>query len=464
MEKMLFNHQIEGIRFLKTRKKAILADVMGLGKTRQAIYASQGKTAIICPASVKYGWLREIEGTVGGRHIVVHHSNGSTITDNPKGHGKWHIANYDILGKENVWNDIKDADTIILDEAHYIKNTSSKRSKICASWARGAKRVYLLTGTPIMDRPIDLFNLLRAINHPLGENWYIYAVRYCSAFRQTLRDGRSFLNVKGASRLDELKEKTKGSILRRTKDVLNDLPEKMVTNIEVEIDDIKRKEYENAFNDYIEYLLSIPQEELDKNIENIFASKHIVELQKMKKVASLAKIPKVIEDALNAIDQGEKVVIFTQYTETLETIKTELIKKKIKTASIRGSNTAQERNEAVRSFQEDPGTMAFVGNIKAAGIGITLTASSIVMFCDMDWTPSTHEQAEDRTHRIGQKNMVSVYYYVAKNTVDEDIVDLLRKKKHVISRIMEGSGGRSENINMASDLIRRIAQRAHDIS
>lgn len=456
----LFPHQREGVDFLIEKGRGILADEMGIGKTRQAIYASEGRTIIVCPASVKYGWVRELQGTISG-NIFVH---DSTKTDHvSSGDREWHIVNYDIIGKERIRSILAEGDirTLILDEAHMVKSPKSKRSKEVEKLAKEATRVYLLTGTPVLNRPMDLFNLLKIIGHPLGKNWYVYAVRYCSAFRQTLRDGRTFWNVKGASNLDDLKHKTSGVMLRRTKSVLGEsLPPKMRTEIPIELSKSDMEEYELAFENYIDYLMSIPPEELEKDLQNIMASRHIVELQKMRLIASRAKAEHIAKDALNAIEQGEKVVIFSVFSETLSRVRRIIKSSNVKVTGIEGQNTQEERMRAIDSFQNDPSMMAFIGNMKAAGLGITLSSSSIAMFCDADWTPAINEQAEDRIHRIGQNRMANIYYYIAKGTVEEDVMDLLQKKRQVIGKIMEGAEGRSRESGFAPDIIRRMAQKS----
>jgi len=478
----LFEHQAKGLEFLIEKRKAILADEMGLGKTRQAAAAALELTnggIIICPASLKTNWAREIIALDGEARIDIAGGNSITNYSSGKdGHSSWVIANYDVIDRPNVVAAMAEQlpTTMILDEAHYIKSTKAKRSKQAIKLTELATNVFLLTGTPIMNRPMELFNLLKAIDHPLAENWYSFAFKYCGAFKQEFwrhaRDPKtgklekrkySFLNTDGATNLDDLRVKVASAYLRRTKDILGkSLPAKIITNVEIDLDEATRYRYKNAWNDYITYLQNHPIDDAEaeeKDLVNILLAQHLVEIQKLKQVASQAKVPTIIDDALNMAEQDEKVIIFTQYTETLQQIAKGLREKKVGTVTVSGSDNANSRQAAVDGFQQDPNIKVFVGNIKAAGVGITLTAASTVLFADMDWTPALHQQAEDRAHRIGQHKQVNIYYYIARDTIDEDIVELLDKKNQVIKEILEGDGKRINNTNVATQLIKKLSTR-----
>lgn len=463
---MLFEHQKTGIEFLKQTRKAILADEMGLGKTRQAIIATKELTGggiVICPASLKINWAREIKQVDPNSSISILNSGKIEVYQGGV-NNFWLIANYDIISREENKRTIMEYllrnGTLILDEAHYIKNTKSKRSKTAVELSRYSQNVFLLTGTPIMNRPIELFNLLKAIEHPLGNNWYGYALTYCGAFWQELRNGRRFLNVSGATNLDKLHQKIKPIYLRRTKEVLgSQLPQKIITNVEVEITPEHKKKYKEAWKKYYEFMQEmLAEQEIDtEKMENIELAKHIIEIQKLKQVASESKIEAIINDAENIIEQGEKIIIFTQYSQTLHRLNILLSQKKIKTVTLSGENTSEERQQAVDDFQNNEEIKVFIGNIKAAGVGITLTKASQVIFADLEWTPALHDQAEDRAHRIGATKMVNVYYYIAKETIEEDIIKLLKKKDQIIKTILEGKESRAGNMSVAKELIRSLS-------
>ncbi len=448
-----FPHQKEGVKFLKERKRAILADSMGCGKTLQAIMAageeSNGTTLVVCPASLKINWKREI-GMVYPEDEVAVLSGGDVgeARDQLTLQTAWIIVNYDILGKHGDWLSEKikvgDIETVIFDEAHYVKDTKALRTKAALAIAEHAKRVYCLTGTPVMNRPIELFSLLRAIKHPLA--WSTekpistlrrdYGKRYCGAYFHKLGySGRGFWDEKGATRIPELKELIKDSFLRRTKEEVLDLPEKLISTVSCEMSSEWSREYETAWDKYLEWVASHPE---GKDLSNILSAQALVELMKLKQVCSRAKIARIVADIENAVEQGEKVIVFSQFTETIGRIAMELRERKIGTVTLTGSDDMEARQISVDNFQNNPETKVFVANIKAGGVGLNLTAASIVMFADMDWSPQIHNQAMDRAHRIGQKGTVNVYFYILEGTIEEDIMDVLSAKQETIGTLTGG--------------------------
>lgn len=459
----LFEHQKSGIEFLKKAGKAILADEMGLGKTKQAIMAAgetSKKVLVVCPASLKINWKREIE--------MVYPKDIITILSTKKEPGtalfytpKWYILNYDIVEKKI--DDIeelisKGLDTLILDEAHYIKGKQTIRSAVIIGGkakkkiegedtkmnypgiASKMKQVYLLTGTPLMNRPIELFNLLKAIDHPLGKVRSFFARRYCDAFLKVIptrsRGVIRYMDESGASNLGELRESIKNVMIRRKKDDVLDLPPRIMTVMESELDREWQKTYDSAWDSYIQFLEENPIEE--RNIDNIIQARHLVEIQKLKQVCSRAKIKRITADVVNALEQEEKVIIFSQYTNTIHDLSLEMMAEGIAHKTLTGADDMHKRQEAIDAFQEDPQTKVFIANIKAGGVGINLTAASIVMFADMDWSPEIHNQAIDRAHRIGQSKPVNAYFYLCPGTIEEDIMDILNQKKNILNKVIEG--------------------------
>lgn len=478
---MLFEHQEIGVKFLKENKRAILADEMGLGKTRQAIVAAEevgDNVLIICPASLKMNWAREILAVQPEAAIRI--VNGHEVDQYATGMKQlWLIINYDVVHRSDNLEmlEFMNFGTAIIDEAHYIKSSKSIRSKAVVELVSGRiDNVFLLTGTPILNRPEELYMLLKAISHPLGNNWHSYVMRYCGAYwRETGRkkfnkltgqyEPLRFLDVSGATNLQELHKELSKVYLRRTKDVLGDkLPSKIIANIPVELSAQHRRLYNGAWDSYMDYLDNNPiifsdltEEERQEKIDNIIMTKHLVELQKLKQVVSTAKISKVVEDVEQYIENDEKIIIFTQYTASLEELKKQLDKLSIKSVVLHGSTSQEDRQKAIDSFQHDSEVKVFIGNLRAAGVGITLTAASTVMFLDMEFTPALHQQAEDRAHRIGQSRQVNVYYYIAKNTIEEHIVELLDRKNKIIKSILEGENERARQVNVAAELIKRLS-------
>jgi SWI/SNF-related matrix-associated actin-dependent regulator 1 of chromatin subfamily A len=480
----LFQHQKEGIEFLKERDRAILADEMGLGKTRQAIIAvkdsvenQQGSVLVVCPASLKINWQREI-------HMIYPKDQVQVLQSGPEKsieQDSWVVINYDMLSKYKgqilAMVATGQITAAIVDEAHYIKGKKTIRAQATLEVVDSIPRVYLLTGTPIMNRPIELFNLLKAVKHPLSRARTVYAKRYCGAYLKTIirKGGRimRFMDESGATHLPELREMIKPVFLRRLKKDVLDLPAKIISIRVHEMGKEWQQAYDNAWENYIAWVAAHPFE--GKSVENILNAQHLVELTKLKQVCSQAKASQIAEDIQEAVDAGEKVVIFSQFTQTIEMIAEAAkqvkydtgktngfgapILKNIRVVTLTGQDKMDARQESVDRFEKDPETKVFVLNIKAGGVGLNLTAGSIVMFADMDWSPEVHNQAEDRTHRIGQEGTVNVYYYVLKDTIEEDIIDILGRKKEIIKSVMEERELEGMEASMAKEFMERLSSK-----
>lgn len=441
-DKKLYQHQEEGIKFLLSRNGCILADDMGLGKSIQSIIAAlesgAKKILIVCPSATKINWEREINVFCDDTTII----DGKKWKD-----AKFVIINFDILknfhtlkpskskdGEEEIIHrHLAEAgfDLCIIDEAHYLKNNESIRGKIMVelSVKYQIPRTWLLTGTPVANRPMDFFNLLKIIKAPIADNWKHYALRYCAAkqFFKTLGNGmrKQIWLTDGASNLDELASKTKNIILRRLKTEVLDMPDKVITPMHYQLDKKGLKDYEFLWEDYLD-----KRREAGKSTN---LEKDLVELILLRQFIAMQAIPSTIEIAENAIEMGRKVIIFTSFTEELEVITNHFGKKAVKH---NGPMTTSKKQKSVDDFQENDKVKVFVGNIKSAGVGITLTQGTVVIFNSFDWVPGNNEQAEDRAFRIGQKNDVNVYYQLFDNTISSKMWTMLNKKKDIISIIM----------------------------
>jgi SWI/SNF-related matrix-associated actin-dependent regulator 1 of chromatin subfamily A len=435
-------HQKEAIQKLAENKRFILADDMGLGKTTSTIIAAletgAKKILIICPATLKINWKREIENYSKKSVFIAEGKNFETNHD-------FVIINYDIIknfhdSKKKGESKILEGkfDLVIVDEAHYIKNAQAQRTKLINDIVKDIERVWLLTGTPMTSRPIDYFNLLSLVDSPVAKNWMAYVVRYCAGYQFKVGP-RKVWNVMGASNLEELRDRTTNTILRRLKEDVLDLPEKIITPIYLRL---KSKEYENLMGEYYEWYRSKPDESNSLTVQ-------FTKLTKVRQVIANEKTLQTIELAENIIEQGKKVIIFCNFTESLDTIVQHFGKSAVK---VNGSMSKVERQNSVDRFQEDEKVKVFVGNIKAAGVGITLTAAEAVIMNDLSFLPSDHSQAEDRAYRIGQKNNVLVYYPLFENTIEGLIYDILMAKKQVIATVM------GDNVNSA-DFVEEIMNR-----
>jgi SWI/SNF-related matrix-associated actin-dependent regulator 1 of chromatin subfamily A len=429
-----FKHQEEGIEFLLKNKKCILADDMGLGKTLQSIVAAleveAERVLIVCPSSLKINWMREIQNFCEDVSII----KGKYWDPD-----RFTIINYDILknfhtieerGKKYEEWELRreivefNPDLIILDEAHFVKNHKSIRGKILKDISKrfSPERVWLLTGTPIANRPMDYFNLLSIIDSPVTNNWVHYAKTYCEGMRFK-KGGRFVWVTTGASNLEELGAKTKRTILRRKKEEVLDLPEKLVTPVYLELEN--EVGYKNVWDDYME------QRRLDGKKGN--PAKDLVEMTLLRTFIAMETVPYTIEKTEEAIELNKKTIIFCNFNDEMDSFINHFGDKCV---CIRGGMSDKQKQHAVDRFQEDDSCMVFVGQIKAAGVGLTLTKAEIVIMNSLDWVPGNHEQAEDRAYRIGQKETVNIYYMLIDGTIDTLVWKILNEKKKVIGTIM----------------------------
>ena len=424
--RMPFEHQKEAIIKLLENDKFILADDMGLGKTSSAIVASieanPSKTLIICPASLKQNWEREIRN-YSDKPIYI--CEGKKYDDN----ANFVIINYDILknfhslkSKEESIIQKSKFDLIILDECHLVKNPQASRTKLINDICKDIKKIWLLTGTPLTSRPIDYFNLLSLVDSPVARNWMAYVKRYCAGYQFTVGFNKVW-NVNGASNLDELRERTSPLLLRRLKENVLDLPEKIITPVYLTL---KSKEYENVMGEYFDWVKNNPKESKSLSVQ-------FTKLMKVRQIIADEKIKNTIELIENTLEQERKVIVFSNFTNSLDKIYEHFKKIAVK---LDGSSTMKQRQDSVDKFQNEDKIKVFVGNIKAAGVGITLTSADVVIFNDLSFVPADHSQAEDRAYRIGQKNSVSVLYPIFENTIEGIIYDMLDRKKKIISTVL----------------------------
>ena len=438
------DHQKEAIQKLVENKKFILADDMGLGKTTSTIISAletgAKKVLIICPASLKINWQREIENYSDRTTSII---EGKKWDD-----ADFVIINYDII--KNFHDDKKKAestivkskfDLVIVDEAHYVQNSQAQRTKLINDIGRNVERVWLLTGTPITSRPINYFNLLNLIDSPVAQNWMAYVKRYCNGF-QFQAGRRKIWNVSGASNLEELRDRTSPLVLRRLKENVLDLPEKIITPVYLRL---KSKEYEELMGEYYDWY--------DKSGESDSLTLQFTKLTKVRQVIAEEKTKATIELCENIIEQGKKVIVFTNFTKSLEMILQHFGKSAVR---LDGQMSQKERQLSVDNFQNDENITVFVGNIKAAGVGITLTAAEAVVMNDLSFLPSDHSQAEDRSYRYGQKNNVLVYYPIFDNTVEGIIYDILKKKKNIFETIMGDNANSMDSVEEIMNLINEM--------
>ena len=441
------NHQKDAIEKLLKNNRFILADDMGLGKTTSVVISALEtevkKILVICPASLKINWMREFQLYTDREIFICDGKKYSTESDIV-------IMNYDIVknfydSKSPETSPIiqSNFDLIVIDEAHYISNTTAIRTKLINSFAKKSKRLWLLSGTPMTSRPINYFNLLNLIDSPVAQNWMAYVIRYCEGYQFRVGGNKKVWNTNGASNLEELRDRTSRQVLRRLKTEVLDLPEKIINPVYLRL---KSREYEDLMGDYYNWY-----ESRDESTRSLTVQ--FTKIMKVRQVIANEKIESTIELAENILEQGKKVIIFTNFTEVLQRIHSHFGKKSV---YLDGSCSKSSRQHAIDEFQTNDKIKIFVGNLKAAGAGITLTASEVVIMNDLSFVPSDHAQAEDRAYRYGQKNNVLVYYPIFENTIEGIVYDILSHKKNIIDVVM---GDSVDKTDVVQEIMTRINTR-----
>ncbi len=433
-----FPHQIEASEFLLTRKKALLCDEQGTGKTISTIMAAsqvKGKKIVVCPASLKLNWEREIQMIEPGAEIAV--INGSKWEN--VGHNGWTIINYDIL-KRHIESIEKAKMTVgCFDEAHYCRSINSDgspgstRAEMFLRVTEQLTYCFVMTGTPIMNKPRDIYTLLRAIEHPITFNFFEFGKRYCGARRNAF--GWEF---NGSSNAEELHRHLSGYMIRRMKEDVLDLPKKVRHFIPVTID---LTNYKQRVEDYMakrQYLNDDKQK--------------LVELTKLRLELAKEKMKYTIAYANKALKKDKSVVIFTNYREVADEVME--VFGEIAT-KITGSCTLKQRQRAIDEFQAGE-KKVIVCNYLAAGVGVTLTKSHITIKNDYEWLPANHLQAEDRTHRIGQKSEVHILYLYSEATIEKIVTSSLKKKLDAITEIVDGE--ESELFNEVVEILEKALE------
>lgn len=433
--------QRAGIAYALARTNTLFGDEMGLGKTVQAIGVVNAlpevrKVLVVCPASLKLNWRNELKRWLA-RPLTVEVGDSKRWPQADVG-----IINYDILRKRGDL-DATEYDLLVLDEAHFIKG-KSQRSK--AALSIRAKRKLFLTGTPIVNKPVELWNLVHALDPVTFSNFWSFAKKYCDGFNNGF--GWDF---SGSKNLGELHDKLRGSVMvrRLKKDVLTELPAKRRQVVEIEggaaivarerdaweaqeerVNALRvNAELAKASDDPAEYAMAI---------ENLRAGLRLAftEIAKARHDTAVAKIPFVIEHLHDALDEDEsaKLIVFAHHHDVLNAIAEEFCDRCV---LLTGETPVPKRQGLVERFQTDPSVQLFVGSLTAAGTGLTLTASAHVVFAELDWVPGNVTQAEDRAHRIGQAQSVLVQHLVLQDSLDAKMARTLVAKQSVIEQALD---------------------------
>ncbi len=433
-------YQRAAIAFALDRENTLLADEMGLGKTIEALGVINADTRaqrvlIVCPASLKLNWARECE-----RWLVRPARIGVAGRTFPKD-ANIVVINYDILAKwskelRGTW------DLLVVDECHYVKNKKAKRSR--RLYGIQAERKLFLSGTPMLNRPIELWAIVNYLAPDEFDRFWEFAKSYCKPTK-----GRYGWDFRGATRLDELHDRLRSTIMvrRRKVEVLKDLPPKRRQVIELDsahlsdlisVESQAWKEHQRRLAE-LRALSRAPQgadaddatlERLRQGLNESFG-----ELAKLRQATALAKVPLVLDHLQRVLEDTDKIVVFAHHRAVIAELAAAFEDTAV---TLTGGDSLTDRQAAVDRFQEDATCRLFLGSITAAGLGLTLTASAHVVFAELDWVPARLTQAEDRTHRIGQLESVLVQHLVLEDSLDARMVKTLIQKQEIIDRAIDG--------------------------
>lgn len=458
-----YPYQLKGIARGLELKRFMNCDEPGLGKTLQSIatinIAGAFPCLVICPSSLKINWQREWEKFTDKKAMVLTDKVRDTWTFfYQTGMHQVFIVNYESLKKYFVqrikkaegWtlrdvefrNSINLFKSVIIDESHRCKSASTQQAKFCKGICTGKEWVIELTRTPVVNRPKDLIPQLAILNRMDDFGGYKpFVNRYCSGQRE-------------ASNLKELNFNLwKYCMFRREKSlVLTDLPDKIRQVNTCEI--TNRKEYMDAERDLIMYLQKYKDAD-DEKIEKALRGEVMVRINILRQISARGKVRDVIEFVKDFRENGKKIILFCSLHEVVDQLK-----RYFPTAvSVTGRDSQDEKQRAVDAFQNNPKADIIICSIKAAGVGLTLTASSNVAFVEFPWTYADCCQCEDRAHRIGQKDSVTCYYFLGRRTIDEKVYRIIQEKKNIANAVTGSTEDIEENI---VDMVARIFDTDYD--
>lgn len=448
----LYPFQIDGVKWLEARKGCgLIGDEMGLGKTVQAlgwlnINPEARPAVIVVPASLKRNWEREAGKWLGKGERIAVLSGKSPSKSALKGKSII-IINYDILGAWLSFLKGIGPKVMIVDESHYCKNYKAQRTKSVKELSKACKHTIFLSGTPIVNRPSEFYTVLNMLDPVNFNSWFKYVNKYCAA-----KNTGYGLDVSGASNTEELHDRlvNGGLMLRRLKsEVLKELPAKR--RFVVPMDISNRPEYQEADNNLISW---IKDNFADGRVRSEKASQAeaLARFNYLKQLAAEGSLENSIQWIRDSLDSNGKLVVFAVHHATIDRLSEEL--RNYNPVVVDGRVDVDKRQGLVDRFQTDPNCRVFIGNIKAAGVGLTLTAASNTVFVELGWTPGEHDQAEDRVHRIGQEaDSVSAWYLVAADTIMEEIASMLDEKREILNAVLDGK--ETEESSMLSLLLKK---------
>jgi hypothetical protein len=425
--------QRAGVSYVLQARRTFLADEQGLGKTVEALAALEADGAfpaiVVCPASLKLNWKREIERWLPHRSLTV--VSGTSVTS---AEADITVINYEIVHAHRVRLALRKPRALVLDESHYVKNPRAKRSQAVRRLAEALPADALrlaLTGTPVMNHPDELISQLRILGR-------------LSEFGSGARFSRRFQGAGAEERIHWHLRRT--CFVRRLKaDVLPQLPAKRQVVLPVALDN--EREYRLAQDDVIAWLREQPLDlgEVEAKVAAALRAERLAQLNALKRLAARGKASAALAWIDDFLASDEPLVVFAGNREVQEL----LIGRFPEALHVLGRDALEKREAAVQAFQEPDGPQLIVCATRVAGQGITLTRASNVAFLDLEWTPALHDQAEDRCHRIGQHDAVTAWYLLAADTIDETMIELISRKRGIVGAVTDGRRDESEALVQA---------------
>lgn len=472
--------QKDGIKFLIKNKRCILADSMGTGKTCQSTVAAMEsgaeKVLIICPASLKSTWKRELMMYNDENEItIINGSQWKTPT-------KFTIINYDIIDNfyqiatDNVYEHVLGADgnaikvekkvksqsgkivtktrksrnkekiqeclenselflanfgCVIVDECHLLSNNTSIRYKVISDLIKMANPefVFLLTGTPLTNKPINLYHVLKLIDAEITRDYQYFVRRYCGAKKIRLKTGRTVLLTNGATHLEELQDRIKNLYIRR---MLHEMTKMVNKDIQVKyysLTEGQKTEYNKVWEEYVQ-----AKEQEGKEKEDVEEYRKLVEGTLVRQLLASFMVEHTIKLVNEKINNGDKVIVMCNFTEEIEQFKQYYGD----TAVVYdGKMTNKQKDKAEKAFMTDPNVKVFLGNIVSSSVGLTLTISNTVIFNSFSWVAATNKQGEDRVYRLNQTKDVEIIYQVFDDDISKNMFEKVVMKEYIMNEVIK---------------------------
>jgi SWI/SNF-related matrix-associated actin-dependent regulator 1 of chromatin subfamily A len=442
-----FPYQERGIKKIERfGGRCLLADEMGLGKSAQVLwwakrFLPRGPIVIVCPASIKWNWEREVKKHVKMRTRILEGTRPPAHFAPRK--DTIYILNFDILGS---WMDHLEAlepQLVIADECHYVKNQKAKRTKYLRRLAREAPHFVAISGTPMTNRPAELWPVLNMIDPEQWPSFFPFGNRYCKPEHTPWG-----IKYNGAERLDELHKLLRETcmIRRKKSQVLKDLPPKTVDLVPIQLKAADKKTYHTIEHEFIKWLRATQPNRANKARKNERQSKFGY-LKRMIGRLKMAPVKEWIDSFLEESDG--KLIAFGWHRKVMEQYH-EMYQRQ--SVMVNGSVKGRERQRRIDQFTLKKRTRIFFGNIAAAGVGWNGTVASTVIFAEFGWTPGEHSQAIDRAHRIGQKMPVNAHFLYVPGTIEEHLVKTINKKQGYLDEALDG--GKTEgSLDLVYDVL-----------